>query len=135
MYTYQWEQFLILDIEIICSIKNWLFVQYRKNFRNRKMLKLQTKQSKAKSKTPQQNREGMHGHTISYITLTSNSLVLGGTKGPQQWSSATHTTSLFLILFTFIPFQLSFIFTRIHYHSNILTSTTFRFIQTLHYNS
>lgn len=84
MYTYQWEQFLILDIEIICSIKNWLLVQYRKNFRNRKMLKLQTKQSKAKSKTPQQNREGMHGHTISYITLTSNSLVLGGTKGPQQ---------------------------------------------------
>lgn len=48
------------------------------------MLKLQTKQSKAKSKTPQQNRKGMHGHTISYITLTSNSLVLGGTKGPQQ---------------------------------------------------
>lgn len=84
MYTYQWEQFLILDIEIICSIKNWLFVQYMKNFRNRKMLKLQTKQSKAISKTPQQNREGMHGHTISYITLTSNSLVLGGTKGPQQ---------------------------------------------------
>lgn len=84
MYTYQWEQFLILDIEIICSIKNWLLVQYRKNFRNRKMLKLQTKQSKAKSKTPQQNREGMHGHIISYITLTSNSLVLGGTKGPQQ---------------------------------------------------
>lgn len=84
MYTYQWEQFLTLDIEIICSIKNWLFVQYRNNFRNRKILKLQTKQSKAKSKTPQQNREGMHGHIISYITLTSNSLVLGGTKGPQQ---------------------------------------------------
>lgn len=81
------EKYVYLSMRTILNIRYWDNLQHKKrNFCTvqEKLLKLQTKQSKAKSKTPQQNREGMHGHTISYITLTSNSLVLGGTKGPQQ---------------------------------------------------
>lgn len=48
-------------------------------------LKWQTKLSKAKSKTTTiKRREGMHGHTINYITQFPHSLVWGDTKGPQQ---------------------------------------------------
>lgn len=68
MYTYQWEQFLILDIEIICSIKKLDFLYSTgKNLGIEKCWNCKqskAKQSKAKSKTPKQNREGMHGHTI-----------------------------------------------------------------------
>lgn len=54
MYTYQWEQFLILDIEIICSIKTDFLYSTGKILGIEKCWNC--KQSKAKSKTPQQNR-------------------------------------------------------------------------------
>lgn len=71
----------------ILNIRYWDNLQHKKTdflYSTGKILGIEKcwncKQSKAKSKTPQQNREGMHGHTISYITLTSNSLLLGVQK-------------------------------------------------------
>lgn len=102
------------------------------------MLKRQTKLSKATSKNTteeEKKREGIHGHTVSYITLISSLFGVGRYKRTtavkQRYSYnqfTTHSLNFYPISILIIN---SSIFTRIHYDSNIITYTTFIFIYTL----